>query len=328
MKYLTILMTFLVICNVFGQPDCNFSFYDYIGNLNRIQKINRLLKDKQYQKALDECDSIKCYGISCRDKHYLMALSYLGLNKQSESKENLIKAIEEGLNLIELKIFSTEKISLSSFEIEQAKKNYLSKLDTSIRSLILDNCINQEHINKISIIDSIITNQGWPGINQTGHQTIRCEGVLLSKVLFSNLRIIDSPENQKYIDMIIKACQCYNEDWHELENLLIYYLERDLKNNKVAELRYFSLNSDFELNIENSLLQIMVLSTVINRNYFRVKLIATKQLPEKMIESNLKKILEELKKYVINDFNIILDYNQVSTSDTTGKVFFAIELMY
>ncbi len=316
MKRVLLLICMIFTSNLYSQSFSHKYTYDiYLKDLETKKSVYELIKKQDYEEALNKCNEMRCRGLLCREKYYLKALCFYGLNKPNKSKEFIRKAIENGYSPFFMEHNFMSKDLMSEDEINEAYRKYLTKIDTTKRKNF-GYSLSFEYMN-----DYLLKNK-WPGVNQIGHQST-CTNVLLKqKMIFTRIYEQNDSILIKCYDIIREECEKMNESWEKLENLVYSNIQKNVSRDVNIPL-YFIFSDDNLTISEKSFLSIVVLSKFIKKKEIAIELKINCDLQD---EQKLK-LLDNLKAQLIEQGVAEIDI-KTSLAKVEGESMFYFSICY
>ncbi len=275
-----------------------YLYSDYLENKTKSVQIYKHLKNNEYSNALELSKRLTCKDLACRDKYYFIGLCYFGLGNNTKSRRYILRALKSGFEPDDVKCnYISVELPVSDTEINQARKNYISRIDVKQRSKFSLNEYSKTWNNATfrEMLRSTIEKQGWPGINTLGHQTF-CKIDLPPKAIFTSLQGLSTDSLKYYFPIIYAECEKYNEDWSELENLASNELKIECDRNNYVHLHYIFLDKNNNIDIEKSMLLFNILAETFKKEYWNKITLCTSS---DITESNSTNLLNQIKRKLI-----------------------------
>lgn len=323
MKTQILVLAFIfVTVSCISQSKDVFTYSQYLNNKKLAVSVAKELSNNNYKEVLKICDKIVCNNFTCVDKYYLQALCYQKLGDERQAKLSILKAIENGYEpYLTGEDYLLKYFPLSQSEIDSAYKIYISSIDIDMRNKLGNFGMSYKNQNnEIAFLDSLISSSGWPGINKIGLRT-NCNLLIPKKnmfYLFYNLNDISLLKH--YYKIITDECKKFNEDWYEAESIVSVNLPNSVAESLYVPLNFIYLNNN-NLDVEESLVQLNVLSRFLKAESYKITLYTSKKLNANNSNLILQQIKNELIKLGMSNDDIKISNQQL---ELEGEYYFSL----
>jgi hypothetical protein len=322
-----------------------FSYPDYLEQKNKMQQVYDFIRTKNYNDALNLVENLKCRKFLCKEKYELLSLLYFYKNENKNAESYLLQSVENGLDPKDVYfVFVNFKEQISKIDeakIDSAYKKYKSEINIDLRKRIQNNYYNRTLNNSF---DSILAHYIWVGYDLLGHDNT-CNPELPSKMHYIFLTEIDDERFEKYYLLFLKECENYNESWREFEFVLRTRLERKLnQSNNILPLKHICLNSNNEIDVEKSLLEIHTIANIVKKvkinddtffsmrcdedpiqyEYNPIKILGSSKLSSQEWQENIKILTSEFSKLGIDEKYI----QYLQADEIASHAIFGMQLIY